>query len=256
MKKLVALLAIVSFCLLAVNAVNATTLYEQEGTADDGTPSIDATGQGPAGDDSDSWTNWKYQTGAGTWSGVYSASDGWLTESESGEATLEVEADIEMYYSESIENNKIYFHLGNIYTASLADKTAYVNGTFSSNNGQYIGISFAGAGKTEADFEKDGTTGNFTGKIIGGMQSDRDTWRTQDNQMDIEILLNTGAGWEAPVNYGDGAHSTIHDTLWWIVNGGAPGTYNYQWRVRLLPEAHQPDGDYYLDPVIVATPVL
>ncbi len=86
------------------------------------------------------------------------------------------------------------------------------------------------------------------------MQSDHDTWRAQDNQMDIEILMSDGAGWETPVNYGDGSHGTQTDTLWWAP--GATGTVNYQWRVRLLPEANQPDGDYYLDPTIVAAPAL
>ncbi|MBE7559024.1 hypothetical protein HS125_08770 [bacterium] len=88
------------------------------------------------------------------------------------------------------------------------------------------------------------------------MVSDRDTWRVQNNSFDLEILLNAGSGWEAPVAYGDGAHSTIHDTLWWLVGGGAPGTYNYQWRVRLIFDSSQPDGDYHLDPAIIAAPVL
>jgi hypothetical protein len=235
---------------------DAGTLYQQEGGTNDLDPvEVDAAGQGPAGDDSDNWTNWKYQYGGGSWSGVYAADDGWLTESGTGDATLDIEADVEMYFTETVSNNKIYFHLGNIYTASTADRTAYVQGSFSSNNGQYIGISFTGTSKDISNFETDGS-GNFTGRILGGLQSDHDTWRTQDNQMDVEILLNWGTGWQTPVNYGDGAHSTIHDTLWWLVNDGDPGTYNYQWRIRLLPEAHQPDGDYYLDPAIVASPVL
>ena len=255
MKKLfVLVIALAALALLAA-PVLAGTLYQQEGTGEDGTPSIDASGKGPNGDPANNWTNWKYQYGSGSWSGVYAAADGWLTEAESGDSTLEVEADVEMYFTESVSNNKIYFHLGNIYSATLADRTAYVNGSFSTNNGQYIGISFYGSNKDENSFEKDGG-GNYTGRILDGMQSDRDTWRTQDNQMDIEIMLNWGAGWTAPVSYGDGAHSTIPDTLWWLVDGGNPGTYNYQWRIRLLPEPHQPDGDYHLDPVLVASPVI
>jgi len=35
-----------------------------------------------------------------------------------------------------------------------------------------------------------------------------------------------------------------------------PGTYNVTWRVRMLPEWHQPDGNYNLDPVLVAAPML
>ncbi len=229
------------------------TLYEQEGGANDADPvEVDAAGQGPA---NASCTNWVYQYGGGSWTGIYAGDNGWLECEATGDMDLDVEADVEMYFTQSVANNKVYFHLGNIYDAELADKTAYVQGSFTTNNGQYIGISFQGTGKTEADFEKDGT-GAFTGKIIGGMQSDHDTWRAQDNQMDLEILLNWGPGWAVPDAYGDGSHGTVTDTLWWLVDGGGTGTYNYQWRVRLLPTADQPDGDYYLDPTIVAAPLL
>lgn len=252
------LITLIAFAAIAaVMAVPATaapgTLYEQEGTDADGPSNIDASGQNSAEDAN--CTNWKYQYGSGSWSGVYAGSDGWVTCSEEGDMALEVEADIEMFCSESISNNKIYFHLGNIYTAGAADKIAYVPGSLTCNNGQYIGISFQGTIKSATSFEKD-TFGNYTGVILDGMQSDNDTWRPQDNQMDVELLLDWGTGWTAPVAYGDGAHSTITDTLWWLVNGGAPGSYNYQWRVKLLPEPHQPDGDYYLDPIVVAAPVL
>ena len=254
MKRIMTIAVSLMVCLaLAAGTASAATLYGQEGTAEDGTPSIDASGQAPEG--SDAASNWKYQYGGGSWSGVYAAGDGWVTVDESGDMDLEVEADVEMYFTQSVSNNKIYFHLGNIYDAGLADKTAYVDGSFTTNNGQYIGISFLGTSKTDADFEKD-VDGNYTGVILDGMQSDNDSWRTQDNQMDLEILLDWGAGWTAPVNYGDGAHDTVTDTLWWLVDGGNAGTYNYQWRVRLLPEADQPDGDYYLDPAIVSAPVL
>ena len=258
MKKIIFFLAFASLCFLLVKPVIAApgTLYQQEEGTNDADPvEVDAAGHGPTGNLSDNWTNWIYQYGSGTWSGVYAADDGWLTADETGDSVLEIEADVEMYYTESIANNKIYFHIGNIYTATSADLTAYVQGTFSTNNGQYIGISFTGMNKDESNFEKDGG-GAFTGKIFDALQSDHDTWRTQDNQMDMEILMNWGTGWQVPVAYGDGAHSTIHDTLWWLVAGGAPGTYSYQWRIRLLPESNQPDGDYYLDPTIVASPVL
>lgn len=255
MKRIMTIAVSLMVCLaLAAATASAGTLYDQEGTTDDGTPSIDASGQAPEGSDASS--NWKYQYGDGSWTGVYAGSDGWEVIDEDGDMTLEVEADVEMYFTQSVSNNKIYFHLGNIYDAGLADKTAYVDGSFSTNNGQYIGISFLGTSKDESSFEKDADTGEYTGVILDGMQSDRDTWREQDNQMDVEILLNWGAGWTAPVNYGDGAHNTVTDTLWWLVDDGNAGTYDYRWRVRLLPEADQPDGDYYLDPAVVSAPVL
>jgi len=251
-----AMIAMMAACLLyAVGSASAGTLYQQEGTDADGTPAINASNQGPTGTDSDNWTNWKWQSGGGTWSGVYAGDAGWLTESDSGDMDLDVEADVEMYCTQSISNNKIYFHLGNIYSATAADKTAYVSGSIASNNGQYIGISFDGQGKNEDSFEKDGD-GNYTGVILNGMHSNRDTWRTQDENMDLQILLDYGQGWEAPVNYGDGSHGTITDTLWWLIKDGEPGSYHYQWKVTLLPKPDQPDGDYYLDPVVVVAPVL
>ena len=136
---------------------------------------------------------------------------------------LDVEADVEMYFTQTVSNNKIYFHIGNVYSATNADKTAYVSGSFASNNGQDIGISFLGQNKDESNFQKD-SGGAYTGVILNGMHSANDTWREQDNNMDLQILLNYGNGWEAPVNYGDGAHDTVTDTLWWLVNAGEPGS--------------------------------
>ena len=254
------LFAMVAF-LAAVAGAQAPggTLYEQEETAwDNQDPvDVDAAGHGPAGNDSDNWTNWKYQYGGGSWSGVYAGSNGWMEETASGDMILDVEADIEMYYTETVSNNKVYFHIGNLYSLTTAQRTAYVSGSYTSNNGMWIGISFDGTTKVEADFEKDGS-GDFTGVILDGMQSDYDTWRAQDNQMDVEIKLSWDGGttWNPPGAYGDGSHSTIHDTLWWLVDGGAAGTHNYSWRIRLLPDTDQPDGDYYLDPVLVSAPIL
>ena len=251
MKRTLALVAVLA--LFAMPAMAASSLYDQEGTGADGYAPIDATGQGPANPD---WTNWKYQYGGSTWSGVY-GDTGWIEESSTGDSVLDVEADIEMYYSEEFSNNKIYFHLGNIYTATVADKTAYVNGTFTSNNGMYIGISFAGTGKTEANMLKDGG-GNFTGEVQDAMVGAIDVLGRDISSQNFNVLflLDAGAGWTTPVSYGDGASGTIEDTLWWLVNGGAAGSYNVTWLVRMLPELHQPDGNYNLEPVVVVAPTL
>jgi len=250
MKKVLVLVVILSVVGIAQGQV--LSLYEQEGTGADGPSAIDVSGEGPATNPSS--TNWKYQYGSGWWSGIYGDS-GWDEEEDGdGDMILDIEADIELYMYETISNNKIYFHLGNVIDATDADKTAYVDGTLSYNNGMWLGISFDGTNKDLSNMEQDG--GVFTGKIIDAMQSDNDAWRVQDNQMDIEIMLSWGDGWRVPDSYGDGAHSTIHDTLWWLVDDGNPGFYNYQCRVKILPEGYHPDGDYYLDPAIVAVPVL
>lgn len=238
----------------ALQAQNS--LYDQEGTAADGYAAIDATGQGPFADPDNSWLNWKYQYGGGSWSGVYGDS-GWIEESTSGDSVIDIECDIEMYYSESFSNNKIYFHLGNLYTATSTDKTAYVAGTFTSNNGMYIGICFTGTGKDETNMEGDGS-GGYTGRVFDAMVGTVDVLGRDisGESFDCEFLLDWGTGWNPPVTYGDGASGTIHDTLWWLVGSGAPGTYNVTWRVRMLPETNQPDGNYNLDPVVVAAPLL
>lgn len=254
MKKVLFLIGLFGILALMVAPISAETLYQQEGTTDDGTPSIDASGHGPT--NNPNTRNWKYQYGSGGWRGVYAGDDGWLESelTEWGDSSLEVEADIEMYCEETIAKNKIYFHLGNIYSATSDNKTAYVTGTMVSNNGQYVGISFDGTNKTEASFEKVG--GSFTGVILGGMVSKRDSWRVQDNSMDLRILLSWGSGYQVPVNFGEGSHGTQQNVLWWLPGGGAAGSYNLTWQVKLLPVPHQPDGDYYLDPVLTTSPVM
>ena len=258
MKKALILIGMIAVLALVAAPVFASegTLYQKEGTSTDGTPSI--IGVGPTGTDADNWTNWQYQTGSASWSGVYQnvLGQGWLTITDEGDSSVEVEADIELFCAETISNNKVYFHLGNIFTATTADLTAFIDGTFTTNSGMWIGISFEGTGKTEADFEKDGS-GNFTGVILGGMVSHEDALgRAEENQMDVKILMNWGAGWLPPDDFGEGATGQFVDSLWWLVNNKQAGSYNYQWLIRLLPEPHQADGDYYLDPVVVACPAL
>jgi hypothetical protein len=255
---LLTIVAVISLFALPVLAGDAGgTLYQQEGTTADGYAAINADGQGPVGD-SANWTNWKWQYGSGTWSGVYMDS-GWLEESSSGDPNLDIEADIEMYYSESYANNKIYFHLGNIYTATQADKTAYVDGTFTCNNGQYLGISFDGTSKDESDMLKDGG-GNYTGEVQDAMVGTKDVLgrNISSENFNVKLLLSwdSGTTYNTPISYGDGASGTIQDTLWWLINGGQKGSYNLKWSVELLPETHQADGNYKFDPALVAAPIL
>jgi hypothetical protein len=254
---ILAFLAVAGFTYLPAVAQDATgTLYEQEGTAADGYLTIDATGQGPVGDDSDNWTNWKYQYGGGSWSGVYRKS-GWLEETSSGDSEIDIECDIEMYYTEEYTNNKMYFHLGNLYTATAADKTAYVDGSFTSNNGMYIGISFDGTSKTADDMLKEGE--NYTGEVRNAMRGTIDVLGRDISAeaFNVKILLTwDGSGPQPPVTYGTGASGTILNTLWWLVNDGQKGSYSVQWSIELLPDIDQADGNYKFDPAIVAAPVL
>lgn len=260
MRNTLTLLIIVGlFALPAIAADEKGTLYQQEGTGADGYPTINADGQGPDGV-ADNWTNWQWQTGGGTWSGVY-RKDGWLKESSSGDPNLDIECDIEMYYSESYSNNKIYFHIGNIYTALLdpaTDLTATFSGTFSSNNGMYIGICFANTGKSPDDMVQD-PPGSYTGEVKDAMRGTIDVLGRDisSESFNAKFALRWDANpWQTPVSYGAGASGTILKTLWWLVNNGDKGSYNITWKVELLPDAHQADGNYNLDPAMVVAPVL
>ncbi|MCG3178536.1 MAG: hypothetical protein BIFFINMI_00864 [Phycisphaerae bacterium] len=236
------------------------TLYDQEGTANDGYSTINAQSQGPA---NASTTNWKYQYGSGSYSGVYKKS-GWLDISDVGDSKIDIECDIEMYYEESFSNNKIYVHLGDPFNATSEDKTAYVDGYFRSNNGMYIGISFDGTSKTAADMLKD-ASGNYTGEVRNAMVGTKDVLLRDisDQAFNARFTLSwsndNGDTWssdEVPTTFGTGASGTVLNTLWWKVNNGDKGAYLVKYKVELLPPADQADGNYHFDPAIVAAPVL
>ena len=254
--------AVIGMCTMSVSAQSySNTLYGQEGTASDGYGTIDASGQGPAGDASDNYTNWKYQYGSGSWSGVYSwDGDAWLTEAESGDSQIDVECDIELYWAETIENNKIYFHIGNPFTATTTDKTAYVDGTYAANHLEYVGISFDNTSKEESDFEGDGS-GGYTGVVLDGMVGTIDNHNTDisSESFDIRFQLSmNGGAYIPPTSFGAGAHNTIPSSLWWspTATGMTLGTGTMSWQVRIYPGADQADGNYNLDPVMVVAPVL
>ena len=202
-------------------------------------------------------TNWISQHGSGTWSGVYMR-DGWLEESASGDPNLDVECDIELHCSQTFSNNKIYFHIGNLYTLTQADRTAYFDGTFTSNNGMYVGICFEGTGKGPADMLQDAS--GYTGEIQNAMVGTVDVLGRDisGEAFNIKMLLseNDGTTWDRPAAYGTDASGTIVETLWWLLAGGDEGTHNVKWSVELLPQAHQADGNYKFDPALVVAPIL
>jgi hypothetical protein len=265
MKKLIALAIVVAvvglFTLPANAATYSNTAYGQEGTIKDGYSAINAAGQGPGGPGAiaaDSITNWKWQTGSGSWSGIYSwDGDAWLEIASSGDSEIDVECDIEMYWSETTANNKIYFHIGNPFTATDADKIAIVNGTYATNHPMYVGISFDGTNKVEADMEL------ATGIVKGGMVGTIDIGGRDISAQSFDIMflcrLNGGA-YLTPTSFGSGSHGTQLSTLWWSPTATgmmtALGNGTMDFLVKILPAASQADGNYHLDPVIVTAPVL
>lgn len=262
MKKALALAIVVAvvglFTLPANAATGNNTAYGQEGTGADGYAAINAAGQGPGGPTgtvADSQANWNWQTGSGSYSAIYSwDSDAWLVIATSGDSDIDVECDIEMYWSETTANNKIYFHIGNPFTATDAQKTAIVNGTYATNHPMYVGIQFP-ALKDESSFHFD--TGIVTGGMVGTVDiGGRDI---SDQKFDVMFLLSfNGGAYLVPTSFGDGSHGTQHQVLWWdtMKAGNLVGNGTFDFLVKVLPTTGQADGNYYLDPVIVTAPVL
>jgi len=262
MKKTLILITLVAITMLVAAAsfavAPANTLYLQEGDSiKDGYLGINAAGHGPTGTVSDNYTNWKWQTGAGSYAGVYSW-DGaaWLDISSSGDETIQVEADIELFWSESLANNEIYFHIGNPSTLSSDDKMAHVTGTYAGNHPEYVGISFDGTSKVAGDFDL------ATGKVAGGMVGTIDNHGTDISSQNFDtsfLLALNGGAYIPPTSFGDGAHGTEPACLWWspVATGmitQLAGTM--VWRVQIYPAADQADGNYHLDPVLVHAPEL
>lgn len=256
MKKMLAAFAMLAMIFAVAQSASAddplNNLYGQEGTEADGYEAINAAGMGPAVNPNS--TNWKRQFGGTHMDfAVYSwDSSAWVEEWDNDiDGSIDIEADIEMFYSQTITNPKLYFHFGDVSKATADQKSALVAGTFASNNGQYIGISFAGTTKTEEDFNR--ATGIITDAMVGTTDAGG---RLVEDAFDARFLMTWGEGYQTPGSFGAGAHETIPATLWWLVNEGAPGAYNLVWKIDLLPTAYQKDGNYNLDPIVVAMPVL
>ena len=202
--------------------------------------------------------NWKEQWGGWTWSAVY-RKDGWLEESKTGDNHLDVECDIELSCAASFSNNNVQFHIGNVSNLAPAERTAYVDGTITSNNGMYVGLSFAGTDKTATDVVTD-ASGNYTGEIRNAMvnATDGPGRESSGDEFNVKLLLSSDGGgtWTRPVKYGPGASGTSANTLWWSVGEGAAGTHDVKWSIELLPGSEQADGNYKFDPAVVMAPVL
>lgn len=195
------------------------------------------------------------QAGSGTYTGIYGQTtggvSGWVTMSDVGDQQIQIWCDIEMYLQTHTENNKIYFHRA---TADAGEQVAYVQGWFTSNNGQYIGIEspVGNCDVTELKGTKD---------ILG-----RDV-TTVTGYAPILVdytLADQGAGFVPGTHsgtyrvrdtYGEGDQGSV-TALWWLINSGGRGTQYYEWKITINPPSSQPDGHYELDPVVTAKPAL
>jgi len=257
----VTIIALAAF--MAVPAAAQTysnTGWGQEGTPSDGYAPVDPKGDsynGPTGTVADNLTNWSYQYGSGSYSAIYSwDEDAWQVINETA-AAIDVECDIEMYWSETTANNKIYFHIGNPFTATDADKSATVTGTYATNHPMYVGISFDNTTKEPEDFVL--ATGTVTGGMVGSVDIGGRDISTEEFDIQFQCRLN-GGSWLMPTSFGAGSHNTQDSVLWWspTVTGmmTALGTGTMDFSVKILPAASQADGNYHLDPAIVTSPML
>lgn len=252
------------------------TYYGQEGNT---TPIVDGylpiIGVGPySTQNENSINNWIWQGGSSSWEAIYSwDGDAWLEISELGDGgNLDVEADIEMYIATTILNHKMYFHIGNIFTA-MANPNLYLRAfadeTIHTNHPMWIGISFDNTpGKTEeGNFITTFTDGKITDAMVGKTRLDGSSMDVPEtgnpehilnNKFDATILCSiNGAAYGPPSSFGDGAHGTLHKVLWWgRLPVNSTGVHYLSWLVQLHPKAAQQDGNYHLDPVFVSVPEL
>jgi len=193
-------------------------------------------------------------SGGSTWSGIYDYDDyRWICETGSDQPLM-ITCDIEMYCSVDLDATDVYFH--------IADNTTYLdtilNGTISTNSGQYLGIVVAS--KTSEPTPPPPAL-MF---IADGWGRDRD-WheanRPDEIITDIPVSLlfrwqkndSSWTDWDA----GDwGYGNNGQDFAWWWAPITEPCTRPFEIKVDIEPAVHQADGHYDLDPAIVAAPIL
>lgn len=168
--------------------------------------------------------------------------------------------ELELYAGCELVDTKSYIHLGNVFSATEEDMTVHTTGALTANAGVYIGLDLSAMPNINGNsFEKDGA-GNLTGRIEDAMAGTLDGLGRDisDEAFDLSVLLSWdgGGSFNPPECFGRGPNQTMTDALWWKVNNGQPGEYGLSWKIQLLPEPHQADGNYYLESTIVVTPVL
>ncbi len=202
-----------------------------------------ATSLGLAGTASETFAQTTQTSAMNWWSGIYDWGDGeWINiEGEPDATSIYVRCDIEMYVKQIHDANEIYFHIAD----NITHLSAIINGTISSNNGQYIGI--------EIPENKDIT------KLVGTVDiGNRDitsqtipvTWELREYDPNSQTWTAWRTGDDT---YGNGGKD---HAIWWLIAGGDPCDHTYQFRCSIDPAYHQPDGRYELDPALAIAPIL
>jgi hypothetical protein len=174
--------------------------------------------------------------------------------------TVACTLELELHAHYELQGNKCYFHIGNVFNASESGLTMHTSGMLTMNAGMFIGLNLSAMSKiTDNSFEKD-AGGQLTGVIRDAMAGTTDVLgRNISNEaIDVRILLSwdVGVNYNRPQYFGDSPDGLVSRTLWWLVNNGAPGAYPLKWKIMLLPEPAQADGNYYFESEVVVAPVL
>jgi len=186
---------------------------------------------------------WVELKGGGSWSGIYDYDDyKWICIKGDPEIeNITIVCDIEMYCSEELDANKVYFHIAD----NTQEMKAVINGKLCSNNGQWVGLLFPpGKGPENPPklvFREDGFGRTFD--------------ENKPDPIPVEFWFKDcyNSEWrEGKWDYGNQTQWGI----WWLVNNGEPCCCNFSILIKIKPKHHQPDGRYELDPILTAAPVL
>jgi hypothetical protein len=177
---------------------------------------------------------------------IYDPNDySWKHGTENNDGLLTITCDIEMYMSMHLDATDVYFHIAD----NRTEMNAYVAGWLASNNGQWLFVS-SDLGAKDLDhllYEVD----EF-GRDINYMND-----HGYDTEIDVEWYLKESG--DPDWRPGTPSMSGNNEQLWgytWLLSEGDPCTHYFTIRIRIMPDFHQPDGRYVMDPLITCSPVM
>jgi hypothetical protein len=181
---------------------------------------------------------------------------------------ISVVLDIEMYCRETLEATDIYFHVGD--GEAVTQMSTTVNGSISTNNGQYLGLTKVGWTSTDGPTALGGSgrceqlafvTDGF-GRDKAWFETNQPQNTPNDIPLTIEFSDDGGTTWRKIYGTTAGPNDGWSDGTgglwgyWWLVANGEPCTHDYQFRFTADLVEHEHDGRYELDPLFVVEPYL
>jgi len=222
------ILAIAALLMVSAGAVLADPT--PNGWGHDNTISSSASGTYTA-------SNFVYDPGTYSWEqGVDDPVDG---------GGFTVKCDIEMWLNMKFNAKDIYFHIGRDPGANPTLQQD-VTGWLSSNNGQWLFVSKP----TFKPLTDDITKLTFDHNIFGGASPGP---TPPVAAISVEWwLADLGASRKGTYSTG-GNNGNLYGVTW-LLDNGATGTHNFTITCKIKPDQYQPDGQYTMDPVLVASP--